>query len=90
MANVPLSNGSYQDLAAAVSNGNDVRVLGQKDAVNRRAHAWIQNRKHTWCAVVGGVSDCPYTWDNSRLSGHSHYFRVCPECLLPSPVVVLR
>ena len=69
MANVPLNNGSYQDLGAVVSNADDVRVLGQKDTANRRAHAWIQNRKHTWCAVVGGVSDCPYTWDGSRLSG---------------------
>jgi hypothetical protein len=69
LANVPLNNGNYVDLAPTVSLPNDVRVLGQKDSVNRRAHAWIQNRKHTWCAVVGGVSDCPYTWDGSRLSG---------------------
>ena len=69
MANLPLANGHYQDLGATVSNGTDVRVLGQKDPVSHRAHAWIQNRKHTWCAVVGGVSSCPYTWDGSRLSG---------------------
>ena len=69
MVDVPLSNGNYQDLAATVSSGDEVRVLGQKDPANRRAHAWIQNRKHIWCAVVGGVSNCPYTWDGSRLSG---------------------
>jgi hypothetical protein len=69
LARVPLNNGNYIDLGAVVSNPNDVRVLGQKDVVNRRAHAWIQNRKHTWCAVVGGVSNCPYVWDNSRLAG---------------------
>jgi hypothetical protein len=69
MANVPLSNGQYQDLGATTSSGNDVRVLGQRDPANRRAHAWIQNRKHIWCAVVGGVSGCPYSWDGSRLSG---------------------
>jgi hypothetical protein len=69
MAGVPLNNGNYVDLAPTVSRPNDVRVLGQKDGTNRRAHAWIQNRKHTWCAVVGGVSDCPTTWDNSPLSG---------------------
>ena len=69
LANVPLNNGRYQDLGATVSAANDVRVVGQKDAVNRRAHAWVQNRRHTWCAVVGGVSNCPYTWDASRLAG---------------------
>jgi hypothetical protein len=69
MANVPVNTGSYQDLSPAVSMSNDVRVLGQKDTTNRRAHAWIQNRKHIWCAVIGGVSGCPYTWDSSRLAG---------------------
>jgi hypothetical protein len=69
VANVPMANGNYQDLGATVSMATDVRVVGQKDSVNRRAHAWIQNRKHTWCAVVGGVTNCPYTWDSSRLSG---------------------
>jgi hypothetical protein len=69
MADVPLSNGNYQNMLPVVSNPNEVRVLGQKDSVNRRAHAWVQNRKHIWCAVVGGVTNCPYTWDGSRLSG---------------------
>jgi hypothetical protein len=69
MADVPLANGGYQDVAAVISNASNVRVLGQKDASGGRAHAWIQNRKHIWCAVVGGVSDCPYSWDGSRLSG---------------------
>ncbi len=69
VANIPLNSGSYQDLAATVSNASGVRVLGQKDLTNRRTHGWVQNRKHTWCAVVGGVSTCPDTWDNSRLSG---------------------
>lgn len=69
VANVPMANGQYQDLGATVSMASDVRVVGQKDSVNRRAHAWVQNRKHTWCAAVGGVANCPYTWDSSRLSG---------------------
>jgi hypothetical protein len=69
MADVPLNNGRYQDLAAVVSRPSDVRVLGQKDTAGGRAHAWIQNRRHTWCAVVGGVGDCAETWDNSRLTG---------------------
>jgi hypothetical protein len=69
MVDVPLNNGQYRDLAPAVSRPDDVRVLGQKATAGGRAHAWIQNRRHTWCAVVGGVADCPYSWDSSRLSG---------------------
>ena len=69
IADVPLNNGQYRDLGAVVSRQDDVRVLGQKDTASGRAHAWIQNRRHTWCAVVGGVTDCPYTWDGSRLAG---------------------
>jgi hypothetical protein len=69
MRGIPLNNGHYVDVAPAVSRPGDVRVFGQKDITNRRAHAWIQNRKHIWCAVVGGVDNCPYTWDGSRLSG---------------------
>ncbi|MGE3889332.1 MAG: hypothetical protein AB7H81_23110, partial [Vicinamibacterales bacterium] len=69
MADVPLNNGQYSDLAAVVSRPDDVLVLGQKDTAGGRAHAWVQNRRHTWCAVVGGVAECPYVWDSSRLSG---------------------
>lgn len=58
MQNIPLSNGSYQDLAASSSNA-DFRVVGQKDTVNGRAHLWIQNRQHTWKNVVNGVSISP-------------------------------
>ena len=32
----------------------DVRVLGQKDLQAGRAHLWIDNRNHTWKAVVDG------------------------------------
>mgnify|MGYP006205261115 CR=1 FL=1 len=42
------------------------RLVGERWAI---PHLWIQNRKHIWCAVVGGVSTCPYTWDGSRLTG---------------------
>jgi hypothetical protein len=69
MADIPLNRGGYRDLAPGVSRPQDVRVVGQKDPASGRAHAWIQNRRHTWCAVVGGVADCPATWDHSRLSG---------------------
>jgi outer membrane protein assembly factor BamB len=66
---IPINNGSYVDIASVISNPSLIRVIGQKDIINKQAYAWIQNRKHIWCAVVGGVSTCPYSWDNSRLSG---------------------
>lgn len=69
---IPLNNGKYQD-AAAVASDTNVRVWGQKDNVGQtanHAHIWIQNTKHIWCAVVGGISGCPKTWDNSQLSGN--------------------
>lgn len=68
--NIPLSNGKYADIQAAVSNSSLIRAWGQKDVLNKRAHLWISNSKHTWCAVVGGISGCPNRWTSSdRLSG---------------------
>jgi hypothetical protein len=58
MAGIPLSNGHYQDVAATVSNPG-MRVLGQKDLTNNRAHLWIDNPKHTWKNVVDGVTIPP-------------------------------
>lgn len=55
MSGIPLSNGHYKDVAATVSNPV-IRVLGQKDLVNNRAHLWIDNSKHTWKNVVDGVA----------------------------------
>lgn len=55
---VPLNNGKYQDIAAAVSNPN-LRVWGQKDLLNSRAHLWIQNKNHTWKNVVDRVNILP-------------------------------
>jgi len=54
MSDIPLSNGHYQDVDAIVSNPV-LRVLGQKDLTNNRAHIWIDNSKHTWKNVVDGV-----------------------------------
>ncbi len=65
---IPLNNGNYVD-AAAVATDPNARVLGQKDTVSGKAHLWIANKKHTWCAVVGNISGCPVVWDNSRLNG---------------------
>ncbi len=51
---IPLNNGYYQD-AAASSSSPDLRVWGQKDVVNGRAHLWLQNRQHTWANRVNDV-----------------------------------
>lgn len=48
---VPLNNGAYQDAQAVVTNPN-LRVWGQKDLVNGRAHLWIANPQHTWKNVL--------------------------------------
>jgi hypothetical protein len=55
---IPLNNGHYQDAAVTVSNPT-LRVAGQKDLVDGRAHLWIQNKQHTWRNVVDGVSIAP-------------------------------
>lgn len=54
MADIPLANGRYAD-AGAVTDHPDLRVIGQKDVFNGRAHLWIDNRRHTWRAVVDGA-----------------------------------
>ncbi|MCO5208082.1 MAG: PKD domain-containing protein [Caldilinea sp.] len=58
MEDIPLTNGRYEDAAATVTNP-DLRVLGQKDTTGGRAHLWIDNRNHTWRAVVDGASIAP-------------------------------
>lgn len=55
ISGIPVSNGNYRDVDADVSN-DSIRVLGQKDTVNRRAHLWIDNRKYTWRNIVDGVN----------------------------------
>lgn len=51
MAGIPLTNGRYADVKAATSHP-DLRVMGQKDVQAGNAHVWIDNRRHTWRAVV--------------------------------------
>ena len=55
MDGIPLSNGSYKDAQAATSDAN-LRVYGQSDAKNGRAHLWIQNWQHTWTNVINGAN----------------------------------
>ncbi len=54
--NIPLSNGHYQDAEATLSDSR-MRVTGQKDTNNGRAHLWIQNVDHTWRNEVDGIDD---------------------------------
>ena len=44
---IPLNNGKYVDASAVVSNAK-LRVWGQKDLTNQRAHLWIANTDHIW------------------------------------------
>jgi len=58
MAGIPLTSGRYEDAAASTSDP-DFRVFGQKDVQDGRAHLWIDNRQHTWRAVVDGTPVTP-------------------------------
>jgi hypothetical protein len=51
---IPLNNGKYRNAAASVSNPK-LRVWGQKDLTNQRAHLWIANKPHTWKSVLDGL-----------------------------------
>jgi PKD domain/Carbohydrate binding domain len=53
MAGIPLTNGRYEDIAAATSTP-DLRVFGQKDMQTGSAYLWIDNRQDTWRAAVDG------------------------------------
>ncbi|MCC7162611.1 MAG: hypothetical protein IT331_08960 [Anaerolineae bacterium] len=58
MADIPLNNGEYRD-ADAVSDNPQVRVWGQRDDANGRAHLWIQNLEHSWQNVIAGKAIMP-------------------------------
>ena len=44
---LPLNSGTYQAVAAELSNSN-IEVVGQKDPVNGNAHFWVRNKSYTW------------------------------------------
>jgi hypothetical protein len=67
MSGIPLTNGQYVDLEAAVSNPN-LRVLGQKDRTGVAAHFWVQNRGYTWWNTVQGADIAPQS-GNVTISG---------------------
>jgi hypothetical protein len=63
MGDIPLNIGSYQAVVAAASDSK-LRLSGQIDPQNNRAHLWVQNKNHTWKNVVdgaGGTSGLPGT-----------------------------
>ncbi len=51
IGDIPLNNGLYQEAVAQASNPQ-LRVVGQKDTQNNRAHLWVQNTAHTWRNVL--------------------------------------
>ncbi len=51
---IPLNNGFYRD-AGATSTNSLLRVWGQIDVQDGRAHLWIQNREHTWRNALAGT-----------------------------------
>lgn len=53
MDGIPVSSGRYRDAGATASNPY-LRVWGQVDSTNGRAHVWIQNSLHTWKRVMEG------------------------------------
>jgi len=63
-----LNKGGYSNIGAAVENGN-LNVIGQKNIGAGKAHAWIQNKMHTWRNTMGidgpsgvGSINCGFTF----------------------------
>ena len=53
---IPLNNGHYMNANASASDSK-MRVVGQKDTSNGRAHLWVSNKSHTWKNVVNNTSN---------------------------------
>lgn len=51
----PLNNGHYVDIGASCTDSH-LRVVGQKDTTNKRAHLWIDNVTSTWGLLSGKVA----------------------------------
>jgi hypothetical protein len=83
LSNIPLNRGGYQEIAVTGYDSNLLRVVGQINPTQQKAHLWIQNKKHLWCAVVGNIQGCPVNWDNSHLSGTVTIPGLPPNSSLP-------
>jgi len=51
ISDLDLNRGGYVDIDASISNAG-LRVLGQRNLNNDRAHLWVQNSLHTWRNVM--------------------------------------
>ncbi len=65
---VPLNNGNYKEASASASDSN-LRVWGQKDTINKRAHLWVDNKNHTWKNVVDNISIPSVSFSQITLPG---------------------
>jgi hypothetical protein len=63
-----LNNGHYIDAQATLTDVN-LRVTGQKDVTNNRAHLWVQNIRHSWKNVVDNISNLSGLSGTVTLSG---------------------
>lgn len=53
-----LNKGGYVDIAAT-SGSTNLRIFGQKNLSKNKAHAWLNNKTHTWKNVMNNVSVPP-------------------------------
>lgn len=75
ITDIPLNNGYYED---AKAQSTKLRVWGQKDLTNSRAHLWIQHPEHTWNSV----------WQNHSYSPSSDVILL--EGFMPNATFVLN
>lgn len=67
--------GGYVDVQATSSNG-ELRALGQKHVGRGAAYLWIQNRRHTWHAVMHAREAAPRPQSGTitvRLAANASY-----------------
>lgn len=83
LSDIPLNKGGYAEVAPIGYDVNTIRVVGQKNISTNKAHLWIQNKHHIWCAVAGNISGCPQVWNNSRLDGTVSFSGFPPGLNLP-------
>jgi len=56
IADLPLHSGYWRDAQAQIQGNQNLRVLGQKDPVNRGLVLWIQDLSTTWRRQVEGTA----------------------------------
>jgi hypothetical protein len=76
MSGIPLSNGHYVDAVPGGLDSSPLRVMGQKDLTNNRAHLWIDNINHTWKNVVDKAVIAPVSGTISISGLRDGFYRV--------------